>query len=116
MLDEVERLMNEVRTACDGIAHDLRTPLRHVLTLLTNIAERASVLGVDRAQSLAKQPSLEADLLPDRFQALLRISEIGSLKRREQFESLSLSALVFELCELYGPLAEDRSICLRWSA
>ncbi|MFP3813526.1 HAMP domain-containing protein, partial [Bacillus sp. SIMBA_005] len=39
MLAEVERLMNEVKGACDGIAHDLRTPLARVRTLLIRIDE-----------------------------------------------------------------------------
>ncbi len=41
MLAEVERLMHEVKGVCDGIAHDLRTPLAHVHTLLAHAAERA---------------------------------------------------------------------------
>ncbi|CAN7774828.1 ATP-binding protein [Caballeronia sp. LjRoot31] len=116
MLDEVERLMTEVKTACDGIAHDLRTPLAHVRTLLTNIADRASVIGDNQVQDLAKEASLEADSLLGRFRALLRMSEIGALKRREGFRSLSLPTLIFELCELYEPLAEEMSIRLRWNA
>lgn len=44
------------------------------------------------------------------------MSEIGALKRREGFRSLSLPTLIFELCELYEPLAEEMSIRLRWNA
>src|ERR1700676_743806 len=38
MLEEIERLMTEVKSACDGIAHDLRTPAAHIRTLLANVA------------------------------------------------------------------------------
>src|SRR5262249_60674947 len=34
MLDEIERLMGEVKGVCDSIAHDLRTPLTRVRTQL----------------------------------------------------------------------------------
>src|SRR5476649_1519785 len=51
MLEEVERLMTEVKTACDGIAHDLRTPLTHVCGLLARIEEHAGPRGDGRAAS-----------------------------------------------------------------
>jgi signal transduction histidine kinase len=114
MLDELERLMNEVKTACDGIAHDLRTPLAHVRTLLAKIALRTRLLGDDGTQRLAEQACGEADSLLERFRALLRIAEIGALQRREGFETLSLSVLINELCELYEPLADEKSIRMTW--
>jgi signal transduction histidine kinase len=112
MLDEVERLMTEVKGACDGIAHDLRTPLAHVRTLLIHIDE-----GARTDTTLAWLPMLErareeTDQLLDRFRAMLRISEIGTLKRRGGFAQIRLEALVREVCELYEPLAESRSIAL----
>jgi signal transduction histidine kinase len=116
MLDEVERLMTEVKGACDGIAHDLRTPLAHVRSLLAHIDESARGMSGD-GQTLAWMPMLErareeTDQLLDRFRAMLRISEIGSLKRRGGFAEIYLEALVRDVCELYEPLAESRSISL----
>jgi signal transduction histidine kinase len=110
MLEEVERLMNEVKGACDGIAHDLRTPLAHVRTLLVHVAERAE--GGDDAAlaSLVERARAETDALLDRFRAMLRISEIGTLQRRGGFAEVALQALVDEVGELYEPLAEIRSL------
>jgi signal transduction histidine kinase len=110
MLDEVERLMTEVKGACDGIAHDLRTPLAHVRTLLAHIDESAR-----GDTTLAWMPMLtrardETDHLLERFRAMLRISEIGTLKRRGGFAEIQLEGLVRDVCELYEPLAESRSI------
>jgi signal transduction histidine kinase len=112
MLDEVERLMHEVKGACDGIAHDLRTPLVHVRTLLGNIAERTQAFGDKRVTNMIAQARLETESLLDRFRAMLRISEIGALQRRGAFEMLNLQGLVDDLCELYRPFAEEKSIRL----
>jgi len=112
MLDEIERLMNEVKGACDGIAHDLRTPLSHIRTLLGNVAGRMQGSDDDSTTRMLDQARLETDVLLDRFRAMLRISEIGSLRRRGGFSSVDLATLVREVSELYEPLAEDRCISL----
>ena len=113
MLEEIERLMTEVKSACDGIAHDLRTPAAHIRTLLANVAERMHVIQDDGVAQMLDSARVEADMLLDRFGAMLRISEIGALKRRGGFSSVDLTTLVHELSELYEPLAEDRGI--RWT-
>jgi signal transduction histidine kinase len=110
MLEEIERLMTEVKSACDGIAHDLRTPAAHIRTLLANVAERMHVIQDDGVAQMLDRARVEADMLLDRFGAMLRISEIGALKRRSGFSSVDLTTLVHELSELYEPLAEDRGI------
>ncbi|MGV2289798.1 HAMP domain-containing sensor histidine kinase [Trinickia sp. YCB016] len=110
MLEEVERLMNEVKGACDGIAHDLRTPLAHVRTLLARIAERTDRLDDESIDLLVERARTETDALLDRFRAMLRISEIGTLQRRGGFGEVELDSLVREVGELYEPLAENRGI------
>lgn len=113
MLDEIERLMTEVKGACDGIAHDLRTPLGHIRTLLTSLSERTESLDDQTLQQTVQKARIETDLLLDRFRGMLRISEIEGLKRRAGFASISMSKLVHELVDLYEPLAEERFI--RWT-
>ncbi len=110
MLDEIERLMTEVKGACDGIAHDLRTPLAHIRTLLGSVAQRLDAGEDAEVSGMVEQARLETDVLLDRFRAMLRISEIGALKRRGGFSSVDLTTLVREVCELYEPLAEDRGM------
>jgi signal transduction histidine kinase len=110
MLEEVERLMTEVKGACDGIAHDLRTPLAHVRTLLVHIDERAQRHGDAALMALLTRARTETDQLLERFRAMLRISEIGSLQRRGGFAELQPLDLIRDVCELYEPLAETRRI------
>jgi signal transduction histidine kinase len=110
MLDEVERLMNEVKGACDGIAHDLRTPLAHVHTLLIRAAERTGKIEDAALDHLIDNARRETDSLLDRFRAMLRISEIGTLQRRGGFGEVHLETLVQEVGELFEPLAESRAL------
>jgi signal transduction histidine kinase len=112
MLDEVERLMNEVKGACDGIAHDLRTPLVRLRLQLANLAERVRTGGDEPANALLANARVEADSILERFGAMLRISEIGALQRRSGFDVVSLQTLVEELCDLYRPLAEEKVVTL----
>jgi signal transduction histidine kinase len=113
MLTEVERLMNEVKGACDGIAHDLRTPLVRLRLQLATLAERVRESGDEPAIALISNVRLEADSILERFGAMLRISEIGALQRRSGFDIVSLQTLVEELCDLYQPLAEEKEIMLQ---
>ncbi|MDE1182470.1 HAMP domain-containing sensor histidine kinase [Paraburkholderia sp.] len=110
MLAEVERLMSEVKGACDGIAHDLRTPLAHICTLLAHIDECIAPLDDDALSGLVERVRNETDALLDRFRAMLRISEIGALHRRGGFAEIRLDALLEDIGELYEPLAESRKI------
>lgn len=116
MLDEIERLMSEVKGACDGIAHDLRTPLVHLHTLLARIAERESLRADEEGADMLERARSETGQLLERFRAMLRISEIGTLHRRGGFATVDLQSLVQELAELYEPLAESREIEWRVSA
>ncbi|MBN3722768.1 sensor histidine kinase [Burkholderia sp. Ac-20379] len=110
MLAEVERLMHEVKGVCDGIAHDLRTPLAHVHTLLAHAAERAGAYDDAALASLVSRARNETDALLGRFRAMLRIAEIGSLQRRGGFGEVDLEALVADVGDLFEPLAESREI------
>lgn len=116
MLDEVERLMGEVKGACDGIAHDLRTPLVHLHTLLARVAERESLRGDADGAAMLDHARGETGQLLERFRAMLRISEIGTLQRQGGFATVDLYELVQELADLYEPLAESREIEWRVNA
>jgi signal transduction histidine kinase len=112
MLDEVERLMTEVKGTCDGIAHDLLTPLAHVGRSLVHVAERADALNDEQLSTMVARARSNTDKLLERFRAMLRISEIGALQRRGGFAEVQLATLVSEVGELYEPLAESKSIQL----
>ena len=110
MLAELERRMGEVKSVCDNIAHDLRTPLTRLRAQLHRL-QQGHLTGDERSALLAAC-SADVDALLGRFAALLRISEMEDLRRRAGFRSVDLHALLRELQELYAPLAEDQAVSL----
>jgi signal transduction histidine kinase len=106
MLDEIERLMGEIKSSCDNIAHDLRSPLSRARTMLL----RASQLDPGLAAEPLDRALREIDIALNRFRAMLRISEIETMHRRGGFSTFDLKSLVEEIAELYGPLAEDKGL------
>jgi signal transduction histidine kinase len=110
MLDEIERLMREVKGVCDAIAHDLRTPLTRLIAGLERAQRRATTKEEYRAA--LDHTIVEAGGMLRTFNALLRISEIESGVRRESFEPVDLAAVAMDAVELYEPAAEDKDITL----
>lgn len=110
MLDELEHLMGEVKGACDGIAHDLRTPLVHLHAQLGHLAEREAIGADPVGAAILERARTETEHLLERFKAMLRVSEISALRRRGGFATVDLAELVAELADLYEPLAESRGL------
>jgi signal transduction histidine kinase len=109
MLDEILRLLNQIKAVGDNIAHDLRTPLAIVTARLTRVLDEDDGPGLQKAvaQSLA-----DLDRAMTTVAALLRISEIENRTRQSAFKDVDVSEICREIGELYGPLAEARSIKL----
>jgi signal transduction histidine kinase len=105
MLEEVERLMSEVKGATETIAHDLRTPLTRARAQLHRLQESAQPSPADIAQVTG-----EIDTVLERFRALLRISEIEARDRRAGFLPIDLASIVEQAGELYQPLAEETGV------
>ena len=107
MMDEVERLMAEVKAATDTIAHDLRTPLTHARAQLHRLEHAAVREPTDIARVTA-----EIDEVLERFRALLRISELEARQRAAGFSDTRLSGILERAVELYQPLAEAEEVSL----
>ena len=104
MLDRINHLMEEIRNVTNGVAHELRTPLarlRNQLNLIAHDPKAAPVRDrIDEAQA-------EADGLLNLFSALLRIAEIDSGARRENFAAINLADLVAECVEALDAVLDD---------
>lgn len=110
MLDEIERLVQEVRGVCAGIAHDLRTPMTQLRAGLERAGRRARTTG-DYAQALDNAIA-QSDVVLNRFTALLRIAEIEADGRQASFAAVSLDQVLRDVVELYEPLAQERGLTM----
>jgi signal transduction histidine kinase len=108
MLDEIERLVAEVRGVCAGIAHDLRTPMTHLRAGLERARRRSA--SVDDYQDAVDAAIVQSDLVLNRFTALLRIAEIDADGRRASFGDVSLDTVLRDVVDLYEPVADDRGL------
>jgi signal transduction histidine kinase len=110
MVEEVGRVVAQVKAVTDAVAHDLRTPLTRVRSQLYRMGQ---VPGLDA--DLAGRVDAATDDLDsvlDRFAALLRISELEASRRRAGFGMVELNPLIAAVRDLYEPLAEDRGIAI----
>lgn len=110
MLERIARLMGGVRQVSNAIAHDLRTPITRARTRLEDAALHASCEADLRAAIERAQTDLDGVVAV--FQALLRIAEIEAGARRSAFAAFDLPPLLAGLAELYGAVAEERSLQL----
>lgn len=108
MLEQIERLMLEVKSVCDNIAHDLRTPLTHLRAYLYRIQQQTD--PEDPRLEIIDRAIAENDELLARFSALLRVSELRDEHRRAGFALVDLKEVLEQVHDLYEPLAEEKSI------
>jgi len=111
MLDEIARLLAEVKSVTDTIAHDLRTPLTRLRGLLYRTLQECAAGSKQSANYEAAL--LETDTLLRRFHALLRIAEIENRERHSGFAPVDLSRVAEEIRNLFEPLAEEKGVELR---
>ncbi|ALZ84915.1 histidine kinase [Pseudomonas oryzihabitans] len=105
-LAQLERSMHEVKGVCDGIAHDLRTPLTRLRARLHQLQQLP--LAAPQADSLGEALA-ETEAIMSRFQGLLRISELEDTRRRMAFAPLDLAALLRQAHDFYEPLAQEKA-------
>ena len=106
MVDQVERVVGQVKVVTDAVAHDLRTPLGRLRTRLSALS------GGEGDGEAAAAMLADLDLVLDRFTALLRISELEAASGTARFATVDLAPMVGSIGELYAPLAEERGLRL----
>lgn len=104
-LERMQIQLQNVRDVSDNIAHDLRTPLARLRGRLQRCAKNP--IAGDMEQAI-----LEIDQILGTFAALLRIAQIEKDPRQNNVQRFPLHTLLYDVMELYGPLAEEKNITL----
>jgi signal transduction histidine kinase len=107
MLDEIMRLLVQIKGVSDNIAHDLRSPLAVVHAQL----ERGLESSNDEAlRGVARQALAHIDKAMLTVAALLRLADVEYGPKSSKFQSIDLSAICADLFEFFEPLATSKSI------
>ena len=114
MLDDIERLLGQLASVGDNIAHDLRTPVVNIRAGL----EQALVAApkFDPLRPAVKAALRQLDRAMNTIAALLRISSIENERRHSAFQDMDLAALCTELHEFFLPLAQAKGITVSIAA
>jgi len=107
MLDEIGRLLVQLKGVGDNIAHDLRSPLAVVHAQLERGLESSND---EQLRAVAKQALAYIDKAMLTVAALLRLADVEYGPKSRNFEPIDLSAICADLFEFYEPLAESKSI------
>ncbi|HEX8444984.1 MAG TPA: ATP-binding protein [Sphingomonas sp.] len=105
MLDRIEALVGELRLVTDGLAHDLRSPLTRLrATLDRAVAATRDPVALGALDTVA----IEAETLLRMLTTALEISRAEAGIGRDARADTDVAALIEDLAELYGPLAEEQ--------
>jgi signal transduction histidine kinase len=110
MFGRIELLMNSVKQVSDNIAHDLRTPLMRLRNQIELLTKQSEFSCSAEAQESIEKLIKEADHLLIMFNALLRIANIEASKSAVEFTLVQLHDVIYDVIELYEPLAEEKNV------
>ncbi len=110
MVEEVERLLGEVKGANDAVAHNLRTPLTRVRARLARLQGDEGL--PDATASVVGEAIEDLDVTLERFRALLRVSQIEAQGRRMGVQAIDAAEVLRRAVDLYEPLAEAQGVVL----
>lgn len=113
MLERIEALVSELRIVTDGLAHDLRSPLTRLKATLDRALAQVAEPGAHAALANALG---EADILLAMLATALQISRAEAGIGRDRFATTDLAAMLADIAEMYGPLAEEKGHAIVVSA
>ena len=110
MADRIRGLINEMREMIDNIAHDLRSPIARIRAISESALSSKHELTPEEYKTSITDTLEECDRLINLINTTLDVAEAEAGISAHEKKSLDYSQLVREACELYEPLAEQKSI------
>lgn len=110
MLDEIARLLEQLKSAGDNIAHDLRTPLAVARVKIERALDNES--GIEQLREALEAALSQIEKASAAIAAILRISAVEHGARTMQFKDFDLAAVCAELIDFYEPLAESKGVTI----
>lgn len=109
MLERIDELVGQLRIMTDGLAHDLKSPVTRLISVVEQASARTQDEGaLDALESVRR----EADTLQTMLATALLISRTEAGVGAGMMRETDVGALLQDLAEVYGPLVEDSGFTL----
>jgi signal transduction histidine kinase len=110
MLDEIARLLEQLKSAGDTIAHDLRTPLAVARARIERALNNES--KVEQLRDALGAALGQIEKVSTAVSAILRISAVENGAGSAQFKDFDLGAVCAQVADFYEPLAESKGVTM----
>lgn len=111
-ITELNNVLEEKKDLTALLSHDLRIPLRNVLTFANLIQERKNIT-LEEAREIAagiEESALEQQEILENVLEILRLDYL--FKEKGQFKPVPLQTIIEETIEVMQPIAENKDITL----
>jgi signal transduction histidine kinase len=109
MLDEIVRLVNQIKSVGDNIAHDLKAPLA---IMRIRLERGCHTQSFDLLQQTVEEALIDLDRALAIVSALLRISELETGLRRAAFKQIDLAGVCRDVFDMFEPVAGEKRIAM----
>ena len=109
MLERIDSLVSQLRMMTDGLAHDLKSPVTRLMTVIEQASARTQDEGALDALDEVRR---EAETLQAMLSTALLISRTEAGFGADMLRETDLGRLLADIAEIYGPLAEESGFAL----
>jgi signal transduction histidine kinase len=110
MLDEIARLLDQLKSVGDNIAHDLRTPLAIARIKIERALDNET--EIEQLREAMEAALAQIEKVSMTISAILRISAVEHGARETQFKDIDLAAVCEQVFDFYEPLAESKCVTM----